>query len=110
MSSPEPVAGKGDLEDECRADVVERELFLKMRDAGLYLVYMGLESGSEEGLKTLHKQITVEQKVARSKSAQEHRPDVGVRVHAARPVEHVRDRSVRIWASCGRLSATAACR
>ena len=45
----------------CRADVVERELFLKMRDAGLYLVYMGLESGSEEGLKTLHKQMTVEQ-------------------------------------------------
>lgn len=48
----------------CRADVVERELFLKMREAGLYLVYMGLESGSEEGLKTLHKQITVAQNVA----------------------------------------------
>jgi hypothetical protein len=32
-----------------------------MRDAGLYLVYMGLESGSDEGLKTLHKQMTVEQ-------------------------------------------------
>jgi len=47
----------------CRADVVERELFLRMREAGLYLVYMGLESGSEQGLKTLHKQITVEQNV-----------------------------------------------
>ena len=47
----------------CRADVVERELFLKMRDAGLYLVYMGLESGSDEGLKTLHKQMTVEQNI-----------------------------------------------
>ncbi|HVF56788.1 MAG TPA: radical SAM protein [Pyrinomonadaceae bacterium] len=45
----------------CRADAVERELFIRMRDAGLYLVYMGLESGSEEGLETLHKQITVEQ-------------------------------------------------
>jgi anaerobic magnesium-protoporphyrin IX monomethyl ester cyclase len=45
----------------CRADVVERELFLRMKEAGLYLVYMGLESGSEEGLKTLHKQMTVEQ-------------------------------------------------
>ena len=32
-----------------------------MREAGLYRVYMGLESGSEEGLTTLHKQITVEQ-------------------------------------------------
>ncbi len=45
----------------CRADVVERELFATLRDAGLYLVYMGLESGSEEGLDVLHKEITVEQ-------------------------------------------------
>ncbi len=45
----------------CRADAVDRDLFIKMRDAGLYLVYMGLESGSEQGLETLHKQITVEQ-------------------------------------------------
>jgi anaerobic magnesium-protoporphyrin IX monomethyl ester cyclase len=45
----------------CRADAVEPELFAHMRDAGLYMVYMGLESGTEEGLKTLHKQITVEQ-------------------------------------------------
>lgn len=47
----------------CRADVVEPELFSAMRDAGLYLVYMGLESGSDEGLATLHKQITVEQNI-----------------------------------------------
>jgi radical SAM superfamily enzyme YgiQ (UPF0313 family) len=47
----------------CRADAVDRELFIAMRDAGLYLVYMGLESGSEQGLETLHKQITVEQNV-----------------------------------------------
>jgi radical SAM superfamily enzyme YgiQ (UPF0313 family) len=45
----------------CRADAIDRELFIRMRDAGLYLVYMGLESGSEQGLETLHKQITVEQ-------------------------------------------------
>jgi anaerobic magnesium-protoporphyrin IX monomethyl ester cyclase len=45
----------------CRADAVDPEIFASMRDAGLYLVYMGLESGNEEGLKTLHKQITVEQ-------------------------------------------------
>jgi radical SAM superfamily enzyme YgiQ (UPF0313 family) len=45
----------------CRADAVDRELFIRMRDAGLYLVYMGLESGSEQGLETLHKQITVAQ-------------------------------------------------
>jgi radical SAM superfamily enzyme YgiQ (UPF0313 family) len=45
----------------CRADAVDAELFSRMRDAGLYFVYMGLESGSEQGLETLHKQITVQQ-------------------------------------------------
>ena len=45
----------------CRADAVDKDLFITLRDAGLYFVYMGLESGNEEGLKTLHKQITVEQ-------------------------------------------------
>jgi anaerobic magnesium-protoporphyrin IX monomethyl ester cyclase len=45
----------------CRADAVDLDLFSSMRDAGLYLVYMGLESGNDEGLKTLHKQITVQQ-------------------------------------------------
>lgn len=45
----------------CRADVVEPEIFQRMRDAGLYLVYMGLESGTEEGLRTLNKEITVAQ-------------------------------------------------
>ena len=45
----------------CRADVVETEIFARMQAAGLYLVYMGLESGSEEGLETLNKGITVEQ-------------------------------------------------
>ncbi|HEY1879749.1 MAG TPA: radical SAM protein [Caulobacteraceae bacterium] len=45
----------------CRADAVEPQLLARMRRSGLYLVYMGLESGTEEGLITLHKQITVEQ-------------------------------------------------
>jgi radical SAM superfamily enzyme YgiQ (UPF0313 family) len=45
----------------CRADAVDAQLLAEMRDAGLYLVYMGLESGSDAGLRTLHKQTTVEQ-------------------------------------------------
>lgn len=48
----------------CRADAVDADLMARMRDAGLYLVYMGLESGTEEGLRTLHKEITVEQNLA----------------------------------------------
>jgi radical SAM superfamily enzyme YgiQ (UPF0313 family) len=47
----------------CRADAVDPVLLAEMRDAGLYLVYMGLESGSDEGLETLHKQTTVEQNI-----------------------------------------------
>lgn len=47
----------------CRADAVDRGLLAEMRDAGLYLVYMGLESGSDDGLRTLHKQITVDQNI-----------------------------------------------
>jgi anaerobic magnesium-protoporphyrin IX monomethyl ester cyclase len=45
----------------CRADAVDPELFREMKEAGLYYVYMGLESGSEEGLSTLNKNITVEE-------------------------------------------------
>lgn len=48
----------------CRADAVDADLLGRMRDAGLYLVYMGLESGDEEGLVTLNKEITVEQNLA----------------------------------------------
>jgi radical SAM superfamily enzyme YgiQ (UPF0313 family) len=42
----------------CRADEVEPELFGQMRDAGLYMVYLGIESGNEEGLKTLNKRLS----------------------------------------------------
>lgn len=45
----------------CRADAVEAALMTRMRDAGLATVYMGLESGSEDGLETLNKGITVEE-------------------------------------------------
>lgn len=48
----------------CRAEYVERGLFSMLRDAGLFLVYMGIESGVESGLDVLHKQMTVEQNLA----------------------------------------------
>ncbi|MFY9572998.1 MAG: hypothetical protein WAV20_16490 [Blastocatellia bacterium] len=55
------LAGRAIWKINCRADAVDPDLFVAMRDAGLYLVYMGLESGAEDGLDVLHKQITVEQ-------------------------------------------------
>jgi radical SAM superfamily enzyme YgiQ (UPF0313 family) len=45
----------------CRAEYVTEDLFAKLGEAGLFLVYMGIESGTEEGLKVLNKQMTVEQ-------------------------------------------------
>ena len=44
-----------------RADAIDAELFTEMRDAGMYVVYMGLESGSDEGMVELNKSITVAQ-------------------------------------------------
>jgi radical SAM superfamily enzyme YgiQ (UPF0313 family) len=44
----------------CRGEYVESELFKSLRDAGLFLVYMGIESGVEQGLKILHKDMTVQ--------------------------------------------------
>jgi len=48
----------------CRADAVDTELLSRMRDAGLYMIYMGLESGDEQGLVTLNKEISVDQNLA----------------------------------------------
>jgi radical SAM superfamily enzyme YgiQ (UPF0313 family) len=55
----------------CRAEYVEYELFKKLRDAGLFLVYMGLESGNEQGLKVLNKQMSVEQNLAAVRTLKE---------------------------------------
>jgi len=48
----------------CRGEYVEPELFAQLRDAGLFLVYMGIESGNESGLEVLYKQMTVEENLA----------------------------------------------
>jgi anaerobic magnesium-protoporphyrin IX monomethyl ester cyclase len=48
----------------CRAQYVEAELFSKLRHAGLFLVYMGIESGVEAGLEMLHKQMTAQDNLA----------------------------------------------
>jgi anaerobic magnesium-protoporphyrin IX monomethyl ester cyclase len=47
----------------CRAEYVEPELFQEMREAGLFLVYMGIESGVDSGLEILFKQMTIEQNI-----------------------------------------------
>jgi radical SAM superfamily enzyme YgiQ (UPF0313 family) len=55
----------------CRGEYVEPELFSVLRDAGLFLVYMGIESGVEEGLKILHKEMTAEENLAAVRTLKE---------------------------------------
>jgi anaerobic magnesium-protoporphyrin IX monomethyl ester cyclase len=55
----------------CRAEYVESELFRKLRDAGLFLVYMGLESGTEQGLNVLNKEMSVEENLAAVRTLKE---------------------------------------
>lgn len=43
----------------CRVDEIDAALFAQMRDAGLYSVYLGIESGTPEGLATLNKQVSI---------------------------------------------------
>ena len=44
----------------CRTDEVELDLFSQLKKTGMNLVYLGIESGNEKGLKELNKQLTVE--------------------------------------------------
>jgi radical SAM superfamily enzyme YgiQ (UPF0313 family) len=44
----------------CRADEVSRGVVERLREVGLRLVYLGIESGNPEGLATLNKGLTVE--------------------------------------------------
>lgn len=55
----------------CRADEVEPVLFKQMRDYGLYMVYLGLESGNSEGLKVLNKQLSKEDNLTAIKTLKE---------------------------------------
>ncbi|HEB56793.1 MAG TPA: radical SAM protein [Gammaproteobacteria bacterium] len=43
----------------CRVDEIDASLFSLMRDAGLYLVYLGIESGTQSGLVELNKRVKV---------------------------------------------------
>ncbi len=48
----------------CRVDDVESEMLGKMQDYGLLGVYLGVESGSDAGLRTLNKHVSAAQNLA----------------------------------------------
>jgi anaerobic magnesium-protoporphyrin IX monomethyl ester cyclase len=42
----------------CRPDEIDREIFARMQSCGLYLVYLGIECGTDEGLALMNKRLT----------------------------------------------------
>lgn len=44
----------------CRPDEIDAELFKLMRESGLFLVYLGIEHGSDSGLRLMNKRMTAE--------------------------------------------------
>jgi anaerobic magnesium-protoporphyrin IX monomethyl ester cyclase len=45
----------------CRPDEVEEESFTLMKENGLFLVFLGIEDGTDTGLKRLNKHMTIEE-------------------------------------------------
>ncbi len=45
----------------CRPDEVSEDLFMMMRDSGLFMVFLGIEDGTDSGLKWLNKNMNVQQ-------------------------------------------------
>ncbi|MBD3205097.1 radical SAM protein [Candidatus Bathyarchaeota archaeon] len=43
----------------CRADEVKEDFFSMLKEVGLYMVYLGIESGSDVGLRLMNKQLRV---------------------------------------------------
>ena len=44
----------------CRPDEIDESIFLTLREHGLSAVYLGIESGTDEGLRAMNKMITTE--------------------------------------------------
>ncbi len=55
---------------ETRVDMVDKELMLRMRDAGCITIWFGVESGSEKILGQMHKKIKLEETRLAFKTAQ----------------------------------------
>jgi len=45
----------------CRPDEIDEGVFRTMRDAGLFLVYLGIESGTDDGLRMMNKRLSVDE-------------------------------------------------
>jgi len=48
----------------CRTDEIDSNIFMMMKNHGLYLVFLGIDDGTDEGLARLNKNMTVGQSMA----------------------------------------------
>lgn len=58
------LAGKILWKINCRPDEIERDIFRMMKNHGLYLVFLGIDDGTDEGLARLNKNMTVRESMA----------------------------------------------
>ena len=61
LLSGEGLTGKIKWKISCRVDDLEPDILKHMMDCGLIAVYLGVESGSEQGLRTMNKRVSVKQ-------------------------------------------------
>jgi len=47
----------------CRPDEVDEEIFSKMKKTGLFQVFLGIEDGTDRGLKNLNKHMTLDESI-----------------------------------------------
>lgn len=76
---------------ETRVDRIDYEMMMMMRKAGMRRMYFGVESGSEQSLKTLNKRFTVDQVIKTLKTAR--RADIWTKIFliAGAPNETAQD-------------------
>jgi radical SAM superfamily enzyme YgiQ (UPF0313 family) len=55
----------------CRPDEVDADLFRRLKEVGLRLVYLGIESGNPTGLQVLNKHLSVEDSIRAVKTLKE---------------------------------------
>ena len=76
----------------CRSDEVRRDTLEPLIEAGLTHVYLGVEAGDPESLKTLNKLITPDVHLRAGEVLRQLDPDLRLRLHADGAVEHVSTR------------------
>jgi radical SAM superfamily enzyme YgiQ (UPF0313 family) len=66
------LSGKVMWKINCRTDEIHSESLNRMKDHGLFLIYLGIESGTDEGLRQMNKHITAETNLKAAQCIKDH--------------------------------------